>query len=68
MSKTVFEEFRAKVLADSSLRDELQNINERDEFVQRVVKLATEQGFELSVDNVENAMNAGRRAWIERWI
>ena len=68
MSKTVFEEFRAKVLADSSLRDELQNINERDEFVQRVVKLATEKGFELSVDNVENAMNAGRRAWIERWI
>lgn len=68
MSDTAFSEFRTVVLADTDLQDKLREINDRAEFISSVVDLASKLGINLSVEDVENAINTGRRAWIERWI
>lgn len=68
MSDTAFSEFRAAVLADTDLQDKLREINDRAEFISSVVDLASKLGINLSAEDVENAMNTGRREWIERWI
>lgn len=63
-----FADFRAAVLADTRLQHELQVTDARDEFVRLVVKIARQKGFSVSSSDVEEAMSAGRKAWIERWI
>lgn len=68
MTEMGFAEFRAAALADTDLQAELRGIDARAEFVLKVVDTASELGFDVKADDVENAINTGRRAWIERWI
>ena len=68
MSQAAFEQFRAEVLADASLRDELLTIDDKVEFTATVISLASKKGVELTADDIENAMRTGRKTWIERWI
>lgn len=68
MSDTAFSEFRAEVLASDDLREKLLRIDDRAEFTLNVVESASKLEFDVSVADVDNAINTGRRAWIERWI
>lgn len=68
MSQAAFEQFRAEVLADASLRNDLVTIDDKVEFTAAVISLASKKGVELTADDVENAMRTGRKTWIERWI
>lgn len=55
-------------LADPGLQGRLHAIEDKAEFTTAVIGLAADAGFEIDGDDVEEAMKAGRRAWIERWI
>ena len=68
MSQEQFEQFRNVVLEDLTLQRELQSFTGRDEFIARAVEAGAALGFEFTADEVTEAINAARRAWIERWI
>jgi EAL domain-containing protein (putative c-di-GMP-specific phosphodiesterase class I) len=68
MSEKTFAQFREMVLDDPRLQARLRGIADRGEFVTAVVAVANEAGCEIAVEDVEKEINAGRRAWIERWI
>lgn len=63
-----FPAFYQFVLQTPTLQDELYAIAEKDAFVQRVVTLGQEHGYTFTEGVVAAAMQAQRRAWIERWI
>ncbi len=65
---SAFERFRAGVLEDPALQDVLCEITDRALFVERVVQLGAERGERFSPGDVEEALRAGRRSWLERWI
>jgi hypothetical protein len=68
MSMTDFCEFRELVLQEKGLQLLLRDIEDRDEFVNSVIAIGRECGFMLTRDDVDAAMLAGRRSWIERWV
>ncbi len=63
-----FERFRDQVLQDSALQEQLRAIEDRDAFMRRVVELGQENGYAFGVEQVAAAMQATRRAWIERGL
>jgi hypothetical protein len=60
--------FRALVLDDATLVEELCDIVDRPLFVERVVRLGTQRGCPFAPEDVEEELRAGRRAWLERRI
>jgi hypothetical protein len=68
MSQENFERFRQLVLRDLSLQERLREIAERPLFIQQVVELSADCGYEITTAEVEEAMRRNRRAWLERWI
>jgi predicted ribosomally synthesized peptide with nif11-like leader len=68
MSEPSFDKFRASMLADPELWSKLNDIDDKDEFVRSAVQMAAERGFTVNESDIREAINAGRRAWIERWI
>jgi predicted ribosomally synthesized peptide with nif11-like leader len=62
------EQFRREVLLDPSLQEKLRNLGSTPEFVQAVVEAGAARGFEFSADDVGEAIRAGHRVWLERWI
>jgi predicted ribosomally synthesized peptide with nif11-like leader len=68
MSLEQFEQFRNIVLEDLSLQKQLRAFIGREEFIVRVIESGAERGFQFTAENVMEAMNASRRAWIERWV
>ena len=68
MPSSSFEQFRQIVFDDVELQRELRDIVDTNEFIARVVELGTGKGFDFTAEDVVQAMNEGRRAWIERSI
>ena len=68
MSEENFERFREHVLGNSLLQERLREITDRAVFIQSVLELGAECGYEITPEDVEEAMRANRRAWLERWI
>jgi hypothetical protein len=62
------EQFRSVVLEDLSLQAELREILDTHLFVTLVVQRGEEHGCRFAAADVEEALRAGRRAWLERWI
>lgn len=62
-----FDRFRALVLEDEALQQVLWGMTERAAFVALAVRLGGERGLRFTAEDVEAAMAAGRRAWLERW-
>jgi hypothetical protein len=67
-SPAALERFRQLVLDDLALQVELRDITDRELFVARVVQLGAERGCRMAGADVEDALRAGRRAWLERWL
>ena len=68
MSNRDFERFRELVLADTAMQDRLRVPIERGDFIEIAAETAAENGIDLTNDDIEEALRAGRRDWIERWI
>ena len=68
MSSNGWITFRDYVLADSELQSELRIVVDKIKFIQVVTATAVSKGFDVTADDVEEALKQGRRAWIERWI
>lgn len=68
MSKEDFEKFRQLVLQDLSLQEKLRDIEDRKVFNHRIIELSRGLGFEISIEEIDEAMRASRRTWAEKWI
>ncbi len=62
------ERFRELVLRDFALQEQLREPADAHSFVALVLQLGRERGFDFTEDDVNAAMQAGRRVWMERWI
>lgn len=62
------EKLRQIVFQDAALQTELQAISDREEFVARVLEIGRKSDLKFTEEDVSQAMNEQRRAWIERWI
>jgi Nif11 domain len=60
--------FRLLVLQDQSLQNQLRDLDDRDEFIVRAIELGRLHDYDFTEADVNEAMQAGRRAWLERWI
>jgi mannose-6-phosphate isomerase-like protein (cupin superfamily) len=67
-SPEALQRFRQMVLDDLALQEELRDTMDRELFVATVVRLGAERGCHIAPGDVEEAMRAGRRVWLERWI
>lgn len=63
-----FEAFQKYVLDTPALQEKLRDIADWRTFVDHVLALGAENGFSFTVDDLTQALQASRRAWIERWI
>jgi hypothetical protein len=62
------ERFRLLVWQDPLLHEELCDILDRRLFIDKVVSLGAARGCGIAEADLEEAMRAGRRSWLERWI
>jgi len=62
------EKLRAIIFRDEALQKDLQAISDREEFIERVLKIGRTRNLNFTEEDVLQAMNDQRRAWIERWI
>jgi len=60
--------FRMAVLADPVLQQDLLLVTEREPFCALVVKRAHGLGWDVELGDVDVALRASMRAWLERWI
>ncbi|MCB1860773.1 MAG: Nif11 family protein [Gammaproteobacteria bacterium] len=68
MTQSDFDRFRQLVAEDRALQDKLLEVSERIVFIRLVIELGRQQGLVLTAGDVESALNAGMRSWVERWI
>lgn len=57
--------FRRLVLQDSSLQEQLRDIDDHDAFIALVVKLAAEGGYGITAAEIDDAMRRTRQRWRE---
>lgn len=62
------EKLRRTVFRDEALQKDLQAISDREEFIARVLEIGKNRDLNFTEEDVLQAMNEQRRAWIERWI
>jgi Aspartyl/Asparaginyl beta-hydroxylase len=65
-SEQRFERFRAELLRRPDLQARLVGIDDAAELAGRVVQLGADHGITFTGEDVRSAIQAGRRAWIER--
>ncbi len=68
MSQEDFERFRYAVLRDPALQAQLRESKDVNAFVRRVVELGQANGYIFGIEQVTAALQASRRAWIERGL
>ena len=56
------------VFADNRLQERLKQVNDKTLFIDLVVRVGEENGFNFNADDVDRALRENRRAWIERWL
>jgi hypothetical protein len=61
-------DFQQQVLHDTALQEPLCAITDRAAFVDAVVQSGRARGYAFTVEEVEAAMRANQRSWLERWI
>jgi hypothetical protein len=63
-----FDRFRQLILEDLALQQQLREQTDIDGFTYSLVRLGKERGYVFGVEVVEEALRAGRRAWVQPWI
>ncbi|HYM01967.1 MAG TPA: aspartyl/asparaginyl beta-hydroxylase domain-containing protein [Stellaceae bacterium] len=67
-SQRQLENFQAAVLADAALQAMLRQERDPQRFVALVIEIGEARGYRFTASDVAAAMQANRRAWIERMI
>lgn len=62
------EKLRQMVLADTTQQERLYSLDTRAEFIDEVVLLGHSLGYSITPEEVQEAIQAGVRTWLERWI
>jgi hypothetical protein len=62
------QQFRAIVLEDAALQQELRGCPDRPGFVTLLIACARERGCDIAPAEAEAALDAGAQAWLMRWI
>ena len=65
MTRQLFDAFRDLVLSDKKLQEQLRDIDDRSQFIERVVSLSRERGIDLDPSDVDEALRIGRSDWNE---
>ena len=63
MSHEQLDEFRDLVLHDAELQAQLHSIVDRRVFIERLLQLGAERGYQLTTEQIETALAEARRAW-----
>jgi hypothetical protein len=63
-----FERFRRIVLDDPALFEQLRAVPEGAAFAESALRLGHENGCDFTADDLDAALRAARRAWIERGL
>jgi hypothetical protein len=63
-----FEKFRQMVLGDPALQTDLMQTQDTKDFIALALRLGGGHGCDFTAGDVEAALQAARRAQIERWI
>ena len=67
-SPQALERFCDWVFEDVSLQERLREVMDQGLFIDLVLRLGEEHGFSFNAKDVDEALRANRRAWIERWL
>jgi hypothetical protein len=67
-SPAELERFRQVVFGDLNLQQRLRVTADRESFSRLVVSVGRDGGYRFTLRDVEEALRAARRTWIERWI
>jgi hypothetical protein len=59
---------RRLVLGDVSLQQELRQAPDQESLFRIVVALGRDRGYEISEQDLEDAVRMHTRAWLERWL
>jgi len=62
------DQFRQLVLREPSLQARLREPLELSRFLDLMLQEGKERGFDFTAEEVQQALSASRRAWLERWI
>jgi hypothetical protein len=68
MPSTEMTRFRQLVFTRPELREALRGYDGDQEFVMATIALAATLDIKLAEDDVREALNAGQRDWLERWL
>jgi len=68
MSLPSLDEFRQLVLREPTLQRRLSEPTDLGQFLELVLREGKEHGFDFTPEDLRQALNASRRAWLERWI
>ena len=60
--------FRELIFSDSALTLRLYAITEKAAFIAAAIDVASANAISLTETEIADAINAGSRSWIERWI
>ena len=60
--------FRDEVLANEDLQRQLRETPDKETFLEVMMNLGRECGYNFSIADIETALGQARRTWIERWI
>ena len=60
--------FRDVVLANEDLQRQLRETPDKETFLEVMMNLGRECGYNFSIADIESALGQARRTWIERWI
>ena len=66
-----FEDFlrlRLEILRDATLQEPLRDAPDQAALFERVLALGRERGYDFSIADLENVVNANRNAWLVRWL
>ena len=68
MSRESLDEFHQLVLQDLALQEQLRETPDLGAFLELIVRLGAERGYDFGIEDVKDALQASQRAWIERGI
>lgn len=68
MSLSDLERFRQLVSEDPALQETLLSVSDNEAFIALVIELGQQRGCMVSANDVQTALDAGRRSWLERYI
>lgn len=63
-----FEQFRQLVLADPGLQQQLMQTSDHSVFASLALELGEQHGCRFTAGDVDAALKAAKRSWVERWI